>query len=204
VKYVTLRKSKAYPMALITGLLAGVGATAATAGAGAATAATAAGAAGVAGGGISAAGALGAITGLVGTGVQMMGQRAAAKASEKAEELRERQMSLEARRQRRTVIREAQVARATALASGVEQGAQNSSGLQGGFAQISGQKNTNLQASYQSEEIGHGIFSANRAIAQGQSMAALGGAISGFGQQMVQNMPTLTRVGQYYGFGANK
>lgn len=118
---------------------------------------------------------------LVGGAVQASGQRKAAKASQRAERLRETQMNLEAQREKRKTVREAALARAQALNAGVSQGAQFGTSLQGGQGAISSAAASRQQGISQGQEIGAGIFRANADIAKGQSMAALGGGISSLG-----------------------
>ena len=67
--------------------------------------------------------------------VSAIGAMKQAKASAKAEKLRERQMRLEAMRKKRELIREGQVARAEALSNATAQGAASSTGLFGGYGQ---------------------------------------------------------------------
>lgn len=138
-------------------------------------------------------------TAAVGTAVSYKGQQRVAQASMAAEEARKRQMDLETQRQKRQAIREGTIARGLALSNATTQGAQESSGVQGGIAQITGQQNQNLVTANQGQEIGNQIFNANEQIAQGQQTTALGNAITGFGQQVAQAAPTITRVGNYYG-----
>lgn len=73
-------------------------------------------------------------------------------------EQRRQQMVLTAQRQQLQTIRYSQLARSMALTSATSQGAQFGSGLQGGYGQISGDKNTNLLGVNQNLEIGQNIF----------------------------------------------
>lgn len=141
-----------------------------------------------------AAGAISAVTGVVGTVVSYMGARKAAKASERAEKLRERQMNLQAARDRRQSVRQAVVARAQALSSATAQNAGEGSGLAGGFAQIQNQNASNVQGINQGQEISRGIFQANRDIAKGQRLQGLGGAISDLGSYFARGFEQNQRV----------
>lgn len=141
--------------------------------------------------------AIGVGASIAGGAVQYQGQRVAAKASRAAEKLRETQMNLEADRERRTTLRQAQVARSVALSNATAQGAGESSGLEGGMAQVAGQMNTNLQSINQSQQIGAGLFKTGAQEARGKSIAAFGGALSQFGDQWNANLPTITRFGNY-------
>lgn len=113
--------------------------------------------------------------------VSAIGSMKQAKASAKAEKLRERQMRLEAMRKRRELIREGQVARAEALSNATSQGAASSTGLFGGYGQITGTTNRNVLATNQDEEISGKIFKANRQYASAGGLVAIGQGISSFG-----------------------
>ena len=118
---------------------------------------------------------------VIGGVVSAIGSMKQAKASAKAEKLRERMMSLEAIRKRREIVREGVVARAQATSNAVAQGAGEGSGLQGGIAQITGRQNRNIVASTQDEELGHGVFKANRQYAKAGGLISLGQGISSLG-----------------------
>lgn len=118
---------------------------------------------------------------VVGGVISAMGAMKQAKASAKAEKLRERMMSLEAMRKRRELVREGVVARAQATSNAVSQGAGEGSALQGGIAQITNQQNRNVLASNQDEKLGHGVFKANRQYAAAGGMIAIGQGISSLG-----------------------
>lgn len=72
--------------------------------------------------------------------------------------LRQNQMNLDAVRRKRDIIRQAQVAQANATAVANNQGAGQSSALQGALAGISGQAGTNLLGVSQNQEIGNKMF----------------------------------------------
>lgn len=127
---------------------------------------------------------MGAAVGLVGLAVSMMGQAKQISAQKKAEKLRERQMNLQAMRERRETIRKASYARATALSNATSQGAEKSSGLGGGYGQISGEAGRNIVAINQNQEIGKGIFKANRDYYSGSLIQGFGSAIGGAGDMM--------------------
>jgi len=121
---------------------------------------------------------------LYGSRQQAKGQEKMIKAQQKAERLREQQMNLQAMRERRDVIRQSILARSTALATTTAQGAahQGSSALGGAYGQISGDKNRQTVAINQNQEIGQGIFAANRDYFKGTKQVGMGQAISGAGQ----------------------
>ncbi len=111
-------------------------------------------------------------------------------------------MNLEAMRQRRQVIRNALRARSVASVNATAQGAGSGSGLQGGFGQIGQGAGENMVGINQGTEIGAGIFSANRDSYSAQSLVAFGGGLSSFGGALIDNAPTLGRIGTYATGGA--
>ena len=122
-----------------------------------------------------------AALGVIGSVVGFIGQQKQAKAAKKAEALRERQMNLEAARKKRELIREGVMARSQAKTTAESQGAGAGSGLSGGLAQITGQQGRNVQANNQDQQIGSGIFAANRQYAAGGTLASIGSGISSLG-----------------------
>lgn len=141
-------------------------------------------------------GAVSAIAGVVGTAVSVVGAIQQNKAAKKAEALRERQMNLEAQRERRTAIRQAQVAQATAISNASAQGGTGGSGIAGGLGQISNQMNQNITATNQNQEIGAGIFQANRQISSAQTLQSIGSGITGFGNAFASMFQPANRVSQ--------
>lgn len=142
----------------------------------------------------SIASALTAISGIAGTAVSAIGAAKQASGARKAEALREKQMNLEAERNRRASIRQAVIARATASSNANAQGASEGSGLAGGLAGIQSQNAQNIQGINQGQQIGQGMFAANRQISSGQTMASIGGAIQGFGDFFSSNFEQNRRV----------
>ena len=143
-------------------------------------------------------GAIGAASAVAGTVVAYQGQQQASKASARAEDARNRQMDLEAARQRRDVARRAMVARAESTSAATQAGAQYGSGLAGGQAQITGQAAGAGLGINQNQQIGTEIFQANKSIAAGQAQQSLGNSISGFGSMLFGNLDTFNRLGTYY------
>lgn len=115
---------------------------------------------------------------------QMQAQEKMVKAQQRAEKLREQQMNLQATRERREVIRNAILARSTALATTTAQGASSSgsSALGGAYGQIAGDANRQTLAINQNQNIGSGIFAANRQYFAGTQQMGVGQAITGAGQ----------------------
>ena len=135
-----------------------------------------------------------ALLSLAGTGMQVFGQMQQAEAMKDAEKLRRRQMNLEAGRARREQIRRAQVARASATSNAVAQGAQFSSALEGGKAQVTQEANRNIVAIEQDRKIGSEIFKANERSAEAGKLVALGGGVSSLGGAVSSMSGTLTRL----------
>ena len=165
---------------------AGAAATGTVAGTAAAGGAAGAAAAGAAGGGAGIVGTIGAVGGLVGTGVQMYGQNEAAKASERAEKRRKEQLAVDSARARRKEIQKAIVSRAQVANAAAQTGTSVSSGAGGGYAQIASQAGSARQYIGQSEKVSEGLFSANAAIARGQSIASMGAGIASFSADIRQ------------------
>jgi hypothetical protein len=139
-----------------------------------------------------------------GTAIGVKGSMAQAKASEKAEDNRKAQMTLDASRQRREAIRQGIVARSQALFNANNQGAEAGSGLPGGYGQIQGETGRQTTAINQNEQIGANIFSANKDFYKAQGVVAFGSGLAGLGQTVLSNLGPLTRLGNYAagGFGA--
>lgn len=121
---------------------------------------------------------------LAGSAIQMNAMQKQTAALKDAERLREKQMTLQAQRERREAIRQASVARATALAATTNQGASapGSSALGGAYGQIEGQKNRQTLAINQNLAIGQGIFAANNRYSSASLQAGIGEGIAGMGQ----------------------
>lgn len=141
------------------------------------------------------------IIGVVGLGISaagtvagVVGQQQQAAASKRAEELRQRQMNLDAQRQKRDLIRRAAVAQATATAAAEAQGASGGSALQGALGEIGGSTGRAVTAVNQNQEIGNGIFDANKKYAEGGSLASLGSGISSLGGALVSNAGVFGKI----------
>ncbi len=139
---------------------------------------------------------LSAAAGLIGTGLQAYGANKAAKAQAKAEDLRQKQLALETDRQRRSVVRQAQIARATAQSNATAQGAQGGSGLAGGLGQVSNQANQNMQGINQGASIGMQMFGLNKQMAKGNQIASYGSAFQGFSNFLASTFETRQRQQQ--------
>lgn len=122
------------------------------------------------------------------------------------EKVRQQAMELDANRRGLENIRGMQRARSLALASSTNQGAQFSSGLQGGYGQISGQGrdvavgiSQNLQFGAQMFDLNAQIAQQKMALAKYQSGIATGSAISSFGSSMLGSLGPLNRLSQGFG-----
>lgn len=160
--------------------------------------------------------------GAVGLGMQIFGgAKAADNAKEQAavsqdearqeqgiNDLKQKQMEMDARRQKLEAIRTAQRTAATAEARATNQGAQFGSGLQGGLAQITDQSLFNIGGVNNAVEIGRGINTFNQKITQDKiQMAQLGGeqatnqGIASLGGALLKAGPTIGPM--FKGFGSN-
>lgn len=121
---------------------------------------------------------------LAGGFMQYKGEQKQIEAQKKAEKLREKQMNLQAMRERREVVRQGVLARSTALATTTAQGAAapGSSALGGARGQIGGDVGRQTVAINQNQDIGRGIFKANNQYYQGSQQVGFGRAVAGAGQ----------------------
>ena len=118
---------------------------------------------------------------------------------QKQDDLRQKQMELDATRRRRQTVREMLRARSMALATATAQNVSQGSVLPGAYGGISGQTGVNQLGISQNEEIGAGIFDLNRQISatgfarsSGQTQIATGAGISSLGGAIIQNLGPLT------------
>lgn len=102
---------------------------------------------------------------------QVRAQNDAARAQQEQERVRERQMQLESMRRQREIYRESLKARATGLANATSAGTQYSSGIQGGFGQISGETGRETLALGENTQIGSQMFALNREITAADTRA---------------------------------
>lgn len=128
----------------------------------------------------------------VGTVQQMSASQKQAKASKKAERLRQRQMELDALRQKRKIIRQSQIERARVVASAGAQGLLDSSSAQGSLGAISSITAGNTRDVNQNVEIGAGLFQANEAAASARESLAFGQGLSQAGGFIVDNTDTIS------------
>ena len=132
---------------------------------------------------------------LIGTVAGVAGSYMQYKASKKAEKARRQQAKLEAMRARREQIRRSQVAVAQSTAAAYNQGAGQSSALQGGIAQIKNEAGRNIVAINQDENLAKRISRANDQASKGAFVSALGQGISSLGGAVSGSSETITRLG---------
>jgi len=134
----------------------------------------------------------------------------ASKATVKAEKQRRLQMHLEGQRQIRQAVRQMIVGRSVALSNATNQGAGNSSGAQGGMAQVIAEGMGNIKGIQQSLAIGDQIFKFNkqatnyttqynRLTSEASGQAAMGGALMSFGMNLMGQSGTIDAVGTTLG-----
>lgn len=160
-----------------------------------------------------------ALATIVGIGSQVVGQQQQRRAqrsqeaalarqtqaSIRAERARKRAAELEAQRKRREIVRNLIRTRAINLSRGVAAGTSlTSSGVQGSLAQTTGTAAGQTLAVNQNAELTDDIFAANEAFAQAggdvnQARADIrsGQQVQQAGQNIIRNLPTISRVGDY-------
>lgn len=133
---------------------------------------------------------------------QQAAQDEATRIQQQQEDLRQRQMNLDAMRKQRETVRAGIQARGLALATATAQGAAGGSGLQGGYGQISGRTNVNALGISQNQEIGNAMFGLNRNLlssyragAQAQTDLSTAQGLTSLGGQIVANAGSIGRVG---------
>ena len=126
-------------------------------------------------------------------------------AQQKAEAIRMKAMEFDASRRRREIIRQAQIARSYALATGVNQGASKGSGLQGAFGQILGKAGFDLEGVEGQLGFGREMFAANtellaarRAGASADTQKATAQGLTSLGGQIISNLGAIDRLGNTY------
>ena len=135
---------------------------------------------------------------IVGGVLGFIGQSKQAKAMEKAEKLRQRQMELEAQRRRRDAIRQSIVQRAQVVGAAAGAGvATGDSSVQAGGGSALAQGARQVAAINQDEGIGIGISKQNQNFIQGGQLASIGQGISSLGGALTSAGPTLARIGGF-------
>lgn len=144
-------------------------------------------------------------TAVIGTGIAAGGaiqtnqaQSRAASASRQQEELRRQQLELENIRKQRAIIRQAQAARAQAIASASSRGVLQSDVLPGSLGQIESTSGAALIGQSENTAISRGIFDTNITIANARADAATGQAVSDFGKTLFNNSQAIGRLGSTF------
>jgi len=121
---------------------------------------------------------------------------------QKQEAIRQRAMELDAQRKQTENLRQVQRARALAVSTATNQGANLGSGLQGGLAQVSGQGNWNALGIQQGLGFGQEMFASNAALsqdkiayAQAQGDAATWAGLGSLGGTLISSASTLGNIG---------
>lgn len=120
---------------------------------------------------------------------------------QKQEKIRMQAMELDSRRKTVEAVRQQQRARSLALAAAVNQGANQSSGLQSGYGQIQGQSAWNISGIQQQVQFGRQIFASNERLSKArmgyagaQSDYMTGQGLSSLGGSLVSNASTLGNI----------
>jgi hypothetical protein len=125
----------------------------------------------------------------IGLGTSFIGGRKAAKASKKARQQQQLDAQLQARRERRRVIRQARIARGQTLNVAAQTGASQSSSVAGGLSGLSSQEgaelgfvNASIDSSLRLSRLSQRQANAGQLIGIGQGIGALGQTITGNSQ----------------------
>ena len=120
-----------------------------------------------------------AVGGLIGTGLQFLGQQKAAAAQRKQNRIRQQQANLEAARRRRAIVREMLMKRAESMAAFGASGAGfGSSGIAGAIAGQTQAAGGSQVAVNQAQDLGIAQKSAQDAETRGNTLASLGQGVS--------------------------
>lgn len=120
---------------------------------------------------------------------------------QRAEQIRERAMELDASRRRREMIRQGMIQRAQALATGVAQGANFGTAIPSAYAQIGGQVAFGLEGVTKNEQLGRELFATNRDLlgarqeqANAESITAIGSGLSSLGGAVIGNLGPINNL----------
>lgn len=138
---------------------------------------------------------VGLALGAAGTYIQYNAAQDQSKALDKAEDARKQAANLDSLRRQRAVVREMQQQRALALSNATQQGAAAGSSLQGAYASIQGQGNTNITGIEQQNQLGNAVFAANKQARAAETQGNLGEGISTLGGTLVKNAGTIGSIG---------
>lgn len=139
----------------------------------------------------------GLAVGAAGAYVNYRGTQQVTRGQQQAENIRQRQVSLDALRRRRQTIRQALSARSLAISTAGSQGALYGSGLSGGLGQITGQETNQVRDLNQNEDLGNQMFAANRTVTQGNNTSQLGSGLTSLGNAAIRNIGTFREIGLF-------
>lgn len=149
--------------------------------------------------------AAGLATSVVGTMQNASAQKKMSEEQKKQEALRQQQMTLESMRRKREIIRNAQVAQATAQATAQSQGSAESSGLAGALSTVSSRAAGATLATNQNEDLGNQMFASNSRMAgfmgeraSAESITGIGNGLGSLGGALVKNSNEIGKIGQYF------
>lgn len=148
-----------------------------------------------------------------GVGTQLYGASQSAEANEaaiaaqqRAEAIRLQAAKVDAARKQRQFIREQVIARAQALSTTTNQGANESSGLPGAYGQIAGRTAFGISGIQIAQATGQGLYGANQDLLQAKlaandaaSISAIGSGLTSLGGAITGNLGAIDRV--FSGFG---
>lgn len=145
--------------------------------------------------------AIGAVTNIAGSIFGGDANKDAIRAQQEAENARHQAMKLDADRRRRSIIRDAIIARSQALAVSNAQGASKSSSLQSAYGQIQGTAAFGYEQVNNSERLGEQLFTANQHLlaarqreADATTMKSIGSSISSLGGAILGNLGPINNV----------
>lgn len=135
--------------------------------------------------------------GLAGAGavIQADAAKDVARGQRDAERIRQRQMAVQADRERRQAIRAAMQARAGAMVGATAQGAQAGSGIAGGVSQVVSDAGRQVGDTNINEGLGNLMFAANALVSRAQSQASIGQAVGSLGSTILGSSAAIGRVG---------
>jgi hypothetical protein len=128
-----------------------------------------------------------------GTGANVYGQTKQAAASKQAERIRQRQMRVQADRERRQAIREGMQARAMANTNLSNQGGAFGS-AQGGLSQVVSNAGQRVSDTNVNQNLGEALFRANDKLSQGKMISGIGSSVAALGTQMIGSADQINRV----------
>lgn len=134
---------------------------------------------------------LATVASIAGTAAGVAGQVISYGAQKKAERLREQQMNLESTRQKRQIIRDANRQQAALAVAANAQGAEGSSSVSGLAGNVKSQGVDLTVGVNQAQQIGAGLFKANRQDAAGRLLGSFGSGLSSLAGSIADSRPRL-------------